>query len=74
MSPQFFIRWRNEKEWTVMPTALLIFESLFIKEFQFLRWARQEVSVLPMRPSCGDGQRMTYLLLSLYAWPLVGAD
>ena len=23
------------------------------KEFQFLQWARQEVSTLAMRPSCG---------------------
>jgi len=26
-----------------------------VKEFQFLQWARQEVSVLEMKPNCGDG-------------------
>jgi len=36
--------------------------------------ARQDVSVLATRPSCGDGQGMTYFLLGLYVWPLVGAD
>jgi len=66
MSPPFFIWWRKEIEWAVMPTALLIFGSLFVKEFQFLRWAHQEVSVLATRPNCEDGQRITYLLLSLY--------
>jgi len=61
-------------EWAVMPTVLLIFEILSVKEFRFLQWAHQIVSVLAMRPSCEDGQGMTYLLLSLYAWPLVGSD
>ena len=36
--------------------------------------ARQEVLVLAMRPSYRDGHGMTYLLLGLYVWPLVGAD
>jgi len=61
-------------EWVVLPTALLIFRSLFVEQSQFLQWARQATSVLAMRPICGDGQRMNYLLLGLYVWPLVGAD
>ena len=61
-------------EWVVLPTTLLIFRSLFVKEFQFLQWARQAVSVLATGPSCGDRQGMNYILLGLYVWPLVGAD
>jgi len=61
-------------EQTEIPTALLIFGSLFVKEFQFLRWARQEVSVLAMRPSCGDEQGINYFLLGLYVWSLAEAD
>ena len=60
-------------EWVVLPT-LLTFRSLFVEEIQFLRWARQAVSILVTRPSFRDGQRMNYLLLGLYIWPLVGAD
>ena len=73
MSPSSFIWWRKEMEWAVIPASLLIFGSLFVKEFQFLRWACQAVSVLATRPSCGDRQGMNYLLLHLYVWPLVGA-
>jgi len=61
-------------EWVVLLTALLIFRSLFVEKFQFLRWACYVVSVLATRPSCGDEQGMNYLLLGLYVWPLVGAD
>ena len=61
-------------EWAVIPTVLLIFESLSVKDFQFLRWAHQEVSVLATRPSCRDERGITYLLFVLYVWPLVGAD
>jgi len=53
-------------EWVVLPTALLIFRSLFVEQSQFLQWARQATSVLAMRPICEDGQRMNYLLLGLY--------
>ena len=58
----------------VTSVVLLIFESLFIKEFQLLRWACQEVSTFATRPIYGDGKGMTYLLLSLHVWPLVGVD
>ena len=61
-------------EMVVTSVALLMFGSLFVKEFQFLRCARQVVSVLATRPSCGDGYGMTYFLLGLHVWPLVGAD
>ena len=54
--------------------ALLMFRSLFVEEFQFLRGARQAVSVLVTRPSCGDGQGMNYLFLGLYVRPLDRAD
>jgi len=33
--------------------TLLTFGSPFVKEFQFLRWARQDVSVLAMGSSRG---------------------
>jgi len=33
ISPSFFIWWRKEMEWVVIPTTLLIFKSLFVKEF-----------------------------------------
>jgi len=39
-----------------------------------LAWVCQEVSGLATRSSCGDETGMTYLLLSLHVWPLVGAD
>jgi len=58
----------------VTSIALLMFGNPFIKEVQFLRWVRQEVSALAMRPSCGDRQEMTDLLFGLHVWPLVGAD
>jgi len=61
-------------EWVVMPTAHLIFRSLFVEQSQFLRCARQATSVLATRPGCVDGQGMNYLLLGLYVWPLVGTD
>ena len=37
----------------VASVALLMFKSPFVKEFQFLRWARQDVSVLAMGSSRG---------------------
>ena len=53
-------------EWVVIPAALLIFGSLFVKKLQFLRWARQEVSILTTKANCEDGHGMNYLLFGLY--------
>jgi len=64
MSSSLFIQWRKEMEWLVMPITLLMFENSFVKEFQFLRWARSGVSALVMRPSCEmDMERPIFCLV-----------
>ena len=58
----------------VTTVMLLMFKSSFVKEFQFLQWARQGVSALVTRPSYMDEHGMNYLLLGLHVWPLARAD
>ena len=64
----------RKMEWAVMPTALLIFGSLFVKEFQFLPMGSpRSLSSCDEAPLWGwTGNDLSSL--GLYFWHLVGAD
>ena len=66
MYPSFFVRWRKKRERMAMIAVLLMFMSLFVKNFQFSRWYRQVASALVTRPDYQEGHGMFYLLLSLH--------